>query len=53
MVVSSLAAAGPLVLEDLETPYSILQGRRRRERDRRDMVAMEKAARQDKRTKKR
>ena len=32
VVVSALAAAGPAVLEDLETPYAVLQERRKREK---------------------
>ena len=34
MVVSSAIAAGPAVLEDLETPYDVLQERKRKERER-------------------
>ena len=33
MIVSSAVAAGPAVISDLETPYAVLQDRRRRERE--------------------
>ena len=32
IVVSALAAAGPAVLEDLETPYAVLQERKEQEK---------------------
>lgn len=34
IVVSALAAAGPAVLEDLETPYAVLQERKEQEKAR-------------------
>ena len=34
VVVSALAAAGPAVLEDLETPYAVLQERKEQEKAR-------------------
>ena len=34
IVVSALAAAGPAVLEDLETPYPVLQERKEQEKAR-------------------
>ena len=33
MVVSSAVAAGPAVLEDLETPFAVLQERKKKERE--------------------
>ena len=33
MVVSSVVAAGPAVLGDLETPYAILQDRKKKEKE--------------------
>ena len=33
MIVSSAVAAGPAVISDLETPYAVLQDRKRRERE--------------------
>ena len=37
LVVSSAVAAGPAVLADLETPYAVLQERKRKERERQVM----------------
>ena len=34
IVVSALAASGPAVLEDLETPYAVLQERKEQETQR-------------------
>ena len=33
MIVSSAVAAGPAVISDLETPYAVLQDRKRREKE--------------------
>ena len=33
IVVSSVVAAGPAVLGDLETPYAVLQDRKKKERE--------------------
>ena len=51
VVVSALAAAGPAVLEDLETPYAVLQERREREKIQKEQRREKKAA-QSNRTKK-
>ena len=51
VVVSALAAAGPAVLEDLETPYAVLQERRKREKIQKEERREKKAA-QSNRTKK-
>ena len=37
LIVSSAVAAGPAVLADLETPYAVLQERKRKERERQVM----------------
>ena len=51
VVVSALAAAGPAVLEDLETPYAVLRERREREKIHEEKKR-EKRAAQSNRTKK-
>ena len=51
VVVSALAAAGPAVLEDLETPYAVLRERREREKIHEEKKREKKAA-QSNRTKK-
>ena len=51
VVVSAVAAAGPAVLEDLETPFAVLQERRKREKIQKEQ-RREKTAAQLNRTKK-
>ena len=44
IVVSALAASGPAVLEDLETPYAVLQERKEQEKAREKRRKETKAA---------
>ena len=44
IVVSALAASGPAVLEDLETPYAVLQERKEKEKAREEKRREAKAA---------
>ena len=44
IVVSALAASGPAVLEDLETPYAVLQERKQQEKAREERRKETKAA---------
>ena len=44
IVVSALAASGPAVLEDLETPYAVLQERKEQEKAREERRRETKAA---------